>query len=179
MAVAGAGFLLNNEMDDFSAKPGTANGYGLIGGSANAIQAKKRPLSSMTPTIVFDVNGKPSLATGTPGGSTIITIMLQMILNISEFNMGIAEATAAPRFHHQWLPDMAYFENGISSDSLYLLQKWGIIFHLNLVYLVLHKVLLSRARLYWAVLIQEDRVPLQLHKNPRLISIFHIFKFSI
>ena len=125
MAVAGAGFLLNNEMDDFSAKPGTANGYGLIGGSANAIQAKKRPLSSMTPTIVFDVNGKPSLATGTPGGSTIITIMLQMILNISEFNMGIAEATAAPRFHHQWLPDMAYFENGISSDSLYLLQKMG------------------------------------------------------
>ena len=125
MAVAGAGFLLNNEMDDFSAKPGTANGYGLIGGSANAIQAKKRPLSSMTPTIVFDLNGKPSLATGTPGGSTIITIMLQMILNISEFNMGIAEATAAPRFHHQWLPDMAYFENGISSDSLYLLQKMG------------------------------------------------------
>ena len=125
IAVAGAGFLLNNEMDDFSAKPGTANGYGLIGGTANAIQAKKRPLSSMTPTIVFDVNGKPSLATGTPGGSTIITIMLQMILNISEFNMGIAEATAAPRFHHQWLPDMAYFENGISSDSLYLLQKMG------------------------------------------------------
>jgi gamma-glutamyltranspeptidase/glutathione hydrolase len=125
IAVAGAGFLLNNEMDDFSAKPGSANGYGLIGGTANAIQPKKRPLSSMTPTIVFDANGKPSLATGSPGGSTIITIVLQMILNTSEFNMGIAEATAAPRFHHQWLPDMAYFENGISNDSLYLLKKMG------------------------------------------------------
>lgn len=125
IAVEGAGFLLNNEMDDFSAKPGSANGYGLIGGTANAIQPKKRPLSSMTPTIVFDVNGKPSLATGTPGGSTIITIMLQMILNISEFNMGITEATAAPRLHHQWLPDMAYFENGFSSDSLILLKKMG------------------------------------------------------
>jgi gamma-glutamyltranspeptidase/glutathione hydrolase len=125
IAVAGAGFLLNNEMDDFSAKPGSANGYGLIGGTANAIQPKKRPLSSMTPTIVFDANGKPSLATGSPGGSTIITIVLQMILNTSEFNMGIAEATAAPRFHHQWLPDMAYFENGISSDSLNLLKKMG------------------------------------------------------
>ena len=125
IAVAGAGFLLNNEMDDFSAKPGTANGYGLIGGTANAIQPKKRPLSSMTPTIVFDANGKPSLATGSPGGSTIITIVLQLILNTSEFNMGLAEATAAPRFHHQWLPDMAYFENGISSDSLNLLKKMG------------------------------------------------------
>ena len=123
--VAGAGFLLNNEMDDFSAKPGTANGYGLIGGTANAIQPKKRPLSSMTPTIVFDANGKPSLATGSPGGSTIITIVLQLILNTSEFNMGLAEATAAPRFHHQWLPDMAYFENGISSDSLNLLKEMG------------------------------------------------------
>lgn len=125
IAVAGAGFLLNNEMDDFSAKPGTANGYGLTGGTANAIQPKKRPLSSMTPTIVFDANGKPSLATGSPGGSTIITIVLQMILNTSEFKMGLAEATAAPRFHHQWLPDMAYFENGISSDSLNLLKKMG------------------------------------------------------
>ena len=125
IAVAGAGFLLNNEMDDFSAKPGTANGYGLIGGTANAIQPKKRPLSSMTPTIVFDANGKPSLATGSPGGSTIITIVLQLILNTSEFNMGLAEATAAPRFHHQWLPDMAYFENGISSDSLNLLKEMG------------------------------------------------------
>jgi gamma-glutamyltranspeptidase/glutathione hydrolase len=125
IAVEGAGFLLNNEMDDFSAKPGSSNGYGLIGGIANAIQPKKRPLSSMTPTIVFDNNGKPTLATGTPGGSTIITIVLQMILNISEFKMGIAEATAAPRIHHQWLPDKVSFENGISSDSLNLLNKVG------------------------------------------------------
>ena len=125
MAVEDAGFLLNNEMDDFSAKPGSANGYGLIGGTANAIQPKKRPLSSMTPTILFDANNKPLLATGSPGGSTIITIVLQMILNTTEFNMGIADATAAPRFHHQWLPDKVSFENGISSDSLNLLNKMG------------------------------------------------------
>lgn len=125
MAVEDAGFLLNNEMDDFSAKPGSANGYGLIGGTANAIQPKKRPLSSMTPTILFDANNKPLLATGTPGGSTIITIVLQMILNTTEFNMGIADATAAPRFHHQWLPDKVSFENGISSNSLNLLNKMG------------------------------------------------------
>ena len=125
IAVKGAGFLLNNEMDDFSAKPGSANGYGLIGGTANAIQPKKRPLSSMTPTIIFDVNNKPVLATGTPGGSTIITIVLQMILNIIDFNMGIAEATAAPRLHHQWLPDTVSYENGISVDSLTLLSQMG------------------------------------------------------
>jgi gamma-glutamyltranspeptidase/glutathione hydrolase len=125
IAVEDAGFLLNNEMDDFSAKPGSANGYGLISGTANAIQPKKRPLSSMTPTILFDANNKPLLATGTPGGSTIITIVLQMILNTTEFNMGIADATAAPRFHHQWLPDKVSFENGISSDSLNLLNKMG------------------------------------------------------
>jgi len=125
IAVEGAGFLLNNEMDDFSAKPGSANGYGLIGGTANAIQPKKRPLSSMTPTILFDYNNKPILATGTPGGSTIITIVLQMILNTIEFNMGIAEATAAPRIHHQWLPDTVSYENGISIDSLNILSGMG------------------------------------------------------
>lgn len=125
IAVQGAGFLLNNEMDDFSAKPGSANGYGLIGGTANAIQPKKRPLSSMTPTIVFDGSGKPILATGSPGGSTIITIVLQMILNTSDFNMGIAEATAAPRFHHQWLPDMISLEYGLSDDTVRLLKSMG------------------------------------------------------
>jgi gamma-glutamyltranspeptidase/glutathione hydrolase len=125
IAVEGAGFLLNNEMDDFSAKPGSANGYGLIGGTANAIQPKKRPLSSMTPTILFDYNNKPILATGTPGGSTIITIVLQMILNTIEFDMGIAEATAAPRIHHQWLPDTVSYENGISIDSLNILSGMG------------------------------------------------------
>lgn len=125
IAVAGAGFLLNNEMDDFSAKPGSANGYGLVGGTANAIQPKKRPLSSMTPTIVFDNNNKPILATGTPGGSTIITIVLQIILNWAEFGMSIAEATAAPRIHHQWLPDKVFYEQGVSQDSLFLLQSMG------------------------------------------------------
>jgi gamma-glutamyltranspeptidase/glutathione hydrolase len=125
IAVEGAGFLLNNEMDDFSAKPGSANGYGLIGGIANAIQPKKRPLSSMTPTILFDSNNNPILATGTPGGSTIITIVMQMILNTIEFNMGIAEATAAPRIHHQWLPDTVSYENGISIDSLNILSGMG------------------------------------------------------
>ncbi len=125
MAVEGAGFLLNNEMDDFSAKPGSANGYGLIGGAANAIQPKKRPLSSMTPTILFDSNNKPILATGSPGGSTIITIVLQMILNSTDFKMGIAEATAMPRIHHQWLPDSIYYENGISPDTLQKLKSLG------------------------------------------------------
>lgn len=125
IAVDGAGFLLNNEMDDFSAKPGSANGYGLIGGTANAIQPKKRPLSSMTPTILFDRNNKPLLATGSPGGSTIITIVLQMILNSIEFNVGVAEATAMPRIHHQWLPDTIYYEKGISLDTLNALQLMG------------------------------------------------------
>ena len=125
IAVAGAGFLLNNEMDDFSAKPGALNGYGLVGGTANAIEAMKRPLSSMTPTIVFDSNGKPVLATGSPGGSTIITIVLQMIVNMVDYGMGVAEATAAPRVHHQWLPNLVYYESGISSDSLQVLEKMG------------------------------------------------------
>jgi gamma-glutamyltranspeptidase/glutathione hydrolase len=125
IAVEGAGFLLNNEMDDFSAKPGSANGYGLIGGSANAIQPQKRPLSSMTPTILFDENGIPMLATGSPGGSTIITIVLQIILNSLEFNMSIAEATAMPRIHHQWLPDTVSYENGISTDTLNNLTSMG------------------------------------------------------
>lgn len=125
IAVAGAGFLLNNEMDDFSSKPGTLNGYGLVGGTANAIEAKKRPLSSMTPTLVFDSNGKPILATGSPGGSTIITIVLQMIINMVDYGMGIAEATASSRIHHQWLPDVIYYESGISSDTLQALEKMG------------------------------------------------------
>jgi gamma-glutamyltranspeptidase/glutathione hydrolase len=112
-------------MDDFSAKPGSANGYGLIGGTANAIQPKKRPLSSMTPTILFDSNNKPILATGSPGGSTIITIVLQMLLNSIEFNMGVAEATAMPRIHHQWLPHTIYHEKGISLDTLNALKLMG------------------------------------------------------
>ena len=125
IAVDGAGFLLNNEMDDFSSKPGFPNGYGLIGGIANGIHPNKRPLSSMTPTIMFNAEGQPVLATGTPGGSTIITIVMQIILNLLEFDMGIAEATAASRVHHQWLPDNIYYEPGLSADSKALLQKMG------------------------------------------------------
>ena len=125
IAVDGAGFLLNNEMDDFSAKPGSPNGYGLIGGLANAIEPGKRPLSSMTPAIVFDADGAPLLATGSPGGSTIITIVMQIILNVLTFEMGIAEASAAPRIHHQWLPDRVAFEPGLSVDTLQLLKVMG------------------------------------------------------
>ena len=125
ISVAGAGFLLNNEMDDFSSKPGAPNGFGLVGGEANAIQAGKRPLSSMTPTIVFNADGDAILATGSPGGSTIITIVLQIVLNVLEFDMGIAEATAAPRIHHQWLPDTVEVERGISVDTLTKLKSMG------------------------------------------------------
>lgn len=124
IAVADAGFLLNNEMDDFSAKPGVPNAYGLVGAEANAIAPGKRPLSSMSPTIVFR-DGKPLLATGSPGGSTIITVVLQTMLNVIEFDMNIAEATAAPRIHHQWLPDVVMLEEGISSDTRKLLQGMG------------------------------------------------------
>jgi len=125
IAVMGSGFLLNNEMDDFSARPGSPNGFGLVGGEANSIEAGKRPLSSMTPTIVFDPQGKPLLVTGSPGGSTIITVVLQMVLNVLEFDMGIAEASAASRIHHQWLPDDVYYESGISPDTLRRLREMG------------------------------------------------------
>jgi len=125
-SVDGAGFLLNNEMDDFSAKPGVPNAYGLIGGEANAIEPRKRPLSSMTPTIVLK-DGKPFLATGSPGGSTIITVVMQILLNVLEFDMNIAEATAAPRVHHQWLPDLVFVEPGISPDTLRLLDERGFL----------------------------------------------------
>ena len=125
ISVAGAGFLLNNEMDDFSSKPGSPNGYGLVGGVANAIEPGKRPLSSMTPTIVFDTTGAPMLATGSPGGSTIITIVMQMVLNVIDFEMNVAEATAASRIHHQWLPDMVFYESGVSADTLQLLREMG------------------------------------------------------
>ena len=120
----GTGILLNNEMDDFSAKPGVPNAYGLIGGDANAVEAGKRPLSSMTPTIVLD-NGKPFLATGSPGGSRIITTTLQIIMNVIDHRMNIAAATAAPRVHHQWLPDELRIEPGISPDTLDILAERG------------------------------------------------------
>ena len=127
---AGTGILLNNEMDDFSAKPGVANSYGLIGGEANAIEPGKRPLSSMTPTIVFQ-DGKPLLATGSPGGSRIITTVLQVISNVIDHRMNIAAATAAPRFHHQWRPDFLRLETGFSADTLKILKKLGHVMRMS------------------------------------------------
>lgn len=103
------GFFLNNEMDDFSAKPGAPNVYGLVGGKANAIAPQKRMLSSMTPTII-EIDGELSMVVGTPGGSTIITSVVQTILNVYEFEMNMQEAVDAPRFHHQWLPDAIRYE---------------------------------------------------------------------
>ncbi|OBX09192.1 gamma-glutamyltransferase [Gallibacterium genomosp. 3] len=120
----GTGILLNNEMDDFSAKPGVPNAFGLIGGTANAIEAKKRPLSSMTPTLVMKDN-KPWLVTGSPGGARIITTVLQSIVNTIDYNMNVAEAIMTPRVHHQWLPDELRIEEGISPDTIHLLEKQG------------------------------------------------------
>jgi len=128
--VDGAGFFLNNEMDDFSSKPGAPNAYGLIGDEANAIEPKKRPLSSMAPTIVLK-DGAPYLITGSPGGSTIITVVLQEILNVLTFDMNVAEATAAPRIHHQWQPDNVITERGISDDTLRILEARGFILPKN------------------------------------------------
>lgn len=110
------GFFLNNQMDDLSSKPNSPNMFGLIGGEANSIEPEKRMLSSMTPTIV-EKDGKLFMVVGSPGGSTIITSVLQNILNIIEFDMGMQESVAAPRFHHQWLPDQILFEN--SFDTIY------------------------------------------------------------
>ena len=124
ITVEGAGFLLNNEMDDFSAKPGTANAYGLIGGEANKIQANKRMLSSMSPTIIKHA-GENFLVTGSPGGSRIITTTLQVILNVIDHGLNIKSAVAAPRMHHQWLPDELRIEEGFSPDSIEKLEALG------------------------------------------------------
>ena len=124
IAVSGAGFLLNNEMDDFSAKAGVPNAYGLLGGEANQVESGKRPLSSMTPTIVLD-DGKAWFATGSPGGSRIITTVLQMVVNVIDHGMNIAEAEAAPRMHHQWYPDVLQLESGFSPDTIRILEARG------------------------------------------------------
>jgi gamma-glutamyltranspeptidase/glutathione hydrolase len=117
------GFFLNNEMDDFSSKPGVPNMFGLIGAKANSIEPEKRMLSSMTPTIV-EKNGELFMSVGTPGGSTIITSVLQSILNVHEFNMTMQEAVNAPRFHHQWLPDVIFMEpNSFDSELIKKLKK--------------------------------------------------------
>ena len=125
VVVDGAGFLLNNEMDDFSVKPGTPNLYGLVGGKANAIAPSKRMLSSMSPSIL-EKDGKLYMVVGTPGGSTIITSVFQTILNVLEFGMTMQEAVAAPRFHHQWLPDRVDVEsNAIHKSVRDVLTKKG------------------------------------------------------
>ncbi|TMI98273.1 MAG: gamma-glutamyltransferase [Alphaproteobacteria bacterium] len=120
----GTGILLNNELDDFAAKAGAANAFGLVGGDANAPGPGKRPLSSMSPTIVTR-DGRVLLVTGTHGGSRIITMVLQVILNVIDHQMNIAEAVAAPRIHHQWLPDQVDAERGLSPDTIRLLEARG------------------------------------------------------
>ncbi|MCB1750976.1 MAG: gamma-glutamyltransferase [Gammaproteobacteria bacterium] len=124
IVVDGAGFLLNNEMDDFSAKPGVANAYGLIGGEANRIEPHKRMLSSMSPTIV-KLDGRNFLVTGSPGGSRIITTTLQVLMNVIDHHLNIQSAVNAPRVHHQWQPDEIRIEEGISPDTVRLLQQMG------------------------------------------------------
>ena len=109
--------LLNNELDDFTAAPGASNAYGLVGFEANLPGPGKRPLSSMSPTIVLK-DGKPVLVTGSPGGSRIISTVLQVIVNVLDYGMDVAAAVAAPRLHHQWLPDEVRIEAGFSEDTL-------------------------------------------------------------
>ena len=123
--VEGAGFLLNNEMDDFSVKPGFPNMYGLVGGEANAIEPEKRMLSSMTPTII-EKEGKLFMVVGSPGGSTIITSVYQTILNVTDHDMNMQEAVNAKKFHSQWLPDKVYVEEGaLDSAQIKDLSAYG------------------------------------------------------
>ena len=120
----GTGIVLNNELDDFAAKPGAPNAFGLVGGSANAPGPLKRPLSSMTPTIVFR-DTKPVLVTGAPGGSRIITTVLQVIVNAIDGHMTIGSAVATPRVHHQWSPDEVVVERGFPPDKVRALTAMG------------------------------------------------------
>ena len=124
ITVPGLGFLLNNEMDDFASKPGTPNMFGLVQGEVNAIAAGKRPLSSMTPTIVLR-DGKLFMTAGAPGGSRISTAVAQVILNVLDFGMNVQDAVDAPRVHHQWQPDKLSLEHGISPDTVALLKSRG------------------------------------------------------
>jgi gamma-glutamyltranspeptidase/glutathione hydrolase len=124
LVAEGSGILLNNELDDFAAKPGAPNAYGLVGGEANAPAAGKRPLSSMTPTIVLK-DGKPFLVTGSPGGSRIITAVLQVVLNAIDRRLPVAEAVGTPRIHHQWLPDELLVERGFPSALMEALRTRG------------------------------------------------------
>src|SRR6202008_2941228 len=120
----GTGVLLNNELDDFTAAPGAANAFGLVGYEANLPGPGKRPLSSMSPTIVLK-DGKPVLVTGSPGGSRIISTVLQVIVNVLDYRMDIADAVASPRLHHQWLPDDVRVEPGFPDDVLTALKAKG------------------------------------------------------
>ncbi|MEA2874815.1 MAG: gamma-glutamyltranspeptidase / glutathione hydrolase [Hyphomicrobiales bacterium] len=124
LVAEGTGVLLNNELDDFAARPGAPNAFGLVGGAANAPASGKRPLSSMAPTIVLK-DGRVELVTGSPGGPRIITTVLGMLLDVIDFGMNIAEATDAPRVHHQWRPDELRVERGLSPDTLRLLRAKG------------------------------------------------------
>jgi gamma-glutamyltranspeptidase/glutathione hydrolase len=124
VTATGLGFLLNNEMDDFAAKPGQPNAYGLVQGEGNTVQPRKRPLSSMTPTIVLR-NGKFYMALGSPGGPTIINTVLQVLVNVLDFGMNIQDAVDWPRIHHQWLPDELRMEAGFSPDTIDLLKARG------------------------------------------------------
>ena len=132
IVVSGAGFLLNNEMDDFSIQPGYPNMYGLVGGEANSIKPNKRMLSSMTPTII-EKDDKLFLVLGSPGGSTIITAVFQTIINVIDHQMGIQEAVNAPRFHHQWFPDEIKLETKIAKDTLLVKQLKDLNHKLNFV----------------------------------------------
>jgi gamma-glutamyltranspeptidase/glutathione hydrolase len=124
LVAEGTGVLLNNELDDFTAAPGASNAYGLVGFEANLPGPGKRPLSSMAPTIVLK-DGKPVLVTGSPGGSRIISTVLQVIVNVLDYKMDIAEAVAAPRLHHQWLPDEVRIERGFAPDTIAALKAMG------------------------------------------------------
>jgi gamma-glutamyltranspeptidase/glutathione hydrolase len=125
VSVPGAGFLLNNEIDDFALLPGSANAYGLVQGQANALAPGRRPLSSMTPTLVFRPDGRPWLATGSPGGSRIVSTVLQVLLGRMVFGLNLAGAVASPRMHSQLWPDRLQLEQGFSPDTLRLLEAMG------------------------------------------------------
>jgi gamma-glutamyltranspeptidase / glutathione hydrolase len=124
LVAEGTGVLLNNELDDFTAAPGASNAYGLVGFEANLPGPGKRPLSSMAPTIVLK-DGKPVLVTGSPGGSRIISTVLQVIVNVLDYHMDVADAVAAPRLHHQWLPDEVRIERGFSAETIAALRSKG------------------------------------------------------
>jgi gamma-glutamyltranspeptidase / glutathione hydrolase len=122
--IGGAGFFLNDEMDDFSSKPGVPNMYGALGGEANAIAPGKRMLSAMTPTVVLQ-NGKPFLVTGTPGGTTIPTSVFQTLVNIIDFKLSTEDAVYKPKFHHQWFPDQIFIEKTFPQEPRVALERMG------------------------------------------------------